>query len=89
MNAKDRKDLAKIADGMEQEPYSDAISELQDLLDAEQEKFDNMPEGLQNGDNGEKMQAAIDAIGAAIEHLTSAHDAVQEALSSIDEAVNA
>jgi len=42
------------------------ISELETIRDEEQEKYDNMPEGLQSGEKGEAMQSAIDALESAI-----------------------
>lgn len=43
----------------------DVHSELQEVRDAEQEKFDNMPESLQDSDRGQRMQECIDALDAA------------------------
>lgn len=49
---------------------------IQNILDEEQEAFDNMPEGLQLSDNGmiseeaqENLEAAIDSLEEAISHL--------------------
>ena len=49
---------------------------IQNILDDEQEAFDNMPEGLQASDNGmaseeaqENLDAAIDALEEAIGYL--------------------
>jgi hypothetical protein len=49
---------------------------IQNILDEEQEAFDNMPEGLQTSDNGivseeaqENLDAAIDALEEAISYL--------------------
>lgn len=41
---------------------SSLCDELGELRDEEQDYFDNMPEGLQGGEKGEKAQAAIDAM---------------------------
>lgn len=40
-------------------------SELQDILSEEQDAFDNMPEGLQQGERGEKAQEAISSLESA------------------------
>lgn len=40
--------------------------QIQEIVDEEQESFDNMPAGLQNSDRGETSQAAIDALENAI-----------------------
>lgn len=65
---------------------SDAISELEGLKekienirDAEQEYYDNMPEGLQQGDKGT-------AADNAISELSSAVDAIDEIISNLDNA---
>ena len=49
---------------------------VQNILDEEQEAFDNMPEGLQLSENGmaseaaqENLDAAIDALEDAISYL--------------------
>lgn len=47
---------------------SGLLSEAEELRDAEQEAFDSMPESLQEGERGEKMQEAI----SALEELISA-----------------
>ena len=53
--------------------------EIDSILEEEQEAYDNMPESLQNGERGEAMQEAIDALESAVgsceeldEYLTSA-----------------
>lgn len=35
---------------------------LEEVRDEEQESFDNLPEGLQEGEKGERMQENIDAL---------------------------
>ena len=55
--------------------------EIDGILAEEQEAYDNMPESLQEGERGEAMQEAIDALESAVssceeidEYLTDAHD---------------
>ena len=55
--------------------------EIDAILSDEQEAYDNMPESLQNGERGEAMQEAIDALESAVssceeidEYLTDAQD---------------
>lgn len=60
-------------------------SDLTDLRDEEQESFDNMPEGLQQGDRGQASSDAIDQLEGAISHL----ETVQEALQELENAVGA
>jgi hypothetical protein len=40
-------------------------SEIADILSEEQDAFDNMPEGLQEGERGDKAQEAISNLEAA------------------------
>lgn len=47
----------------------DVRDELQNLLDETQEKFNNLPEGLQNGQPGELQQGRIDALETGIQEL--------------------
>ena len=53
--------------------------EIDAILSDEQEAYDNMPESLQNGERGEAMQEAVDALESAVgsceeldEYLTNA-----------------
>lgn len=86
MNATRRKALAKLANEMEMEPFADLMSEVQTLLDEEQEAYDNMPESLQDGDRGQAAQAAIEQMQAAVDALSAAHDSLAEAVSALEEA---
>jgi uncharacterized coiled-coil DUF342 family protein len=55
---------------------------LEELKDAEQEYYDNMPESFQTGDKGQKAETAVDAIDSAIQ-------SIEEAAGYLDEAVTA
>lgn len=72
MNAQGRKEIAK---------YIATLEEIKDKLESmqedEQDKFDNMPEGLQESERGEAMQEAIDAIETACGSLDDAIDTLQ------------
>ena len=61
----------------------DLKSQLETIRDEEQGKFDNMPEGLQEGDKGEAMTSAIEAIEAAIEKC----DGFDDIASDLDNAM--
>ena len=54
MNEPRRKALRKI-----QYELEDISQRLQDLIDEEQEAFDNMPESIQGSERGEAMDEAI------------------------------
>jgi hypothetical protein len=72
MNAADRKQVAEILGELEdlQAKIGEQGNLLRDLADAEQDKFDNMPEGLQAGDTGQKIETNAG-------HLSEAADAAQ------------
>lgn len=59
MNKVRRQDLAEIFDTLDE-----AISQLGDVRDEEQEALDNLPESFQESPRGEAMQEAIDAMDA-------------------------
>lgn len=61
-------------------------SSLEDPMGEEQEYYDNMPEGFQNGEKGEKAQAAVSAMEEADGKLDEAVSALEEAISSLEEA---
>ena len=73
MNAHDRQELDRIV-GVLREAHSD----LQSLADAEQEKFDNMPEGLQQSDRGQKIEESADSLSDAAGDLDAVVDAVEQ-----------
>lgn len=50
---------------------SDTRSSLEGYRDDEQDKYDNMPEGLQGSDKGDTQQSIIEYLEAAIESLES------------------
>lgn len=52
---------------------------LQEVLEGEQEAFDNMPPSLQDGDRGERMQEAISALEDASGSIEGLESALQEA----------
>jgi methyl-accepting chemotaxis protein len=57
---------------------ADEISEeIGNLQGEEQDYLDAMPESLQNGEKGEKAQAAIDALGEAMDALGTIADEVE------------
>jgi hypothetical protein len=53
---------------------------VEEIKDDNQSSFDNMPEGLQNGEKGELMQNAIDS-------LTNVEYSLDEAINAIDTAI--
>jgi DNA repair exonuclease SbcCD ATPase subunit len=64
MNNQRRKALAKISLRLQElQGLIDTLTEdTETERDAEQEAFDNLPESLQEGERGQAMQAAIEAL---------------------------
>lgn len=87
MNNERRKIIAEIASKIRD--CLGPIEELKDALDApkseEEEYHDNMPESLQQGEKGEKSQAAFDAMEEADNNLQEALDALENAASKLEE----
>ena len=73
MNAKQRKTL---------QGYVESLDEIKCAIDEkaeeEQDKYDNMPEGLQESERGEAMQEAIDNLESASSSLEEAIDYLNE-----------
>lgn len=53
------------------------VSDLESILDEEQEAFDNMPVSLQEGERGEQSSTAIDALESATSEINSAIEALE------------
>jgi hypothetical protein len=72
MNNAQRKLLAIAMDKLRtaQQAIADISGDIEAIRDEEQDKYDNMPESLQSGDKGERMNEGI-------EHLTSLLDAIE------------
>lgn len=74
-------------DGVEDaEGLRDVATTVRDIGQAEQDKFDNMPEGLQQGDTGQTLEERAsqcsewaDAIDAKADELETALNEIQEA----------
>lgn len=67
MNAKIRKEIAKHIEAL-----IEITDKLESIRDDESEKYDNMPDGLQNSERGEKMQEAIDNLDSTISAIEEA-----------------
>jgi len=76
MNKERRKKIEELA-----EKAAEIKIEIEELLEAEQEAFDNLPESLQEGERGEAMQAAIDS-------LESASSSIDETVEYLNEVCN-
>lgn len=74
MNARRRKYINSVI-----EKLDELKSQIEDIMQEEQDALDNLPESLQYGERGERMQSAIDA-------LEYATDSVQEVIDNLNEA---
>lgn len=75
MNAKQRKTLQGYAESLDE-----IRSNIETMMEEEQSKLDNMPEGLQESERGEAMQEAIDNLESATSSLEEAIDYLNEIL---------
>lgn len=74
MNAQRRKQLAEAIAKLEE-----AQTLIEIVRDEEQDAFDNMPEGLQSGEKGQKMESAVSRMEDALNDLENAVDGLNEA----------
>lgn len=74
MNATRRNQIAAI-----KEKLQTLTNELETLQEQEQEAFDNMPEGLQMGERGQKSEDAANALGDCISNLQTAVEDLEAA----------
>lgn len=75
MNNPRRKKLAKL-----QEQIEEIRMALEEILEEEQEAYDNMPENLQYSERGEKAEECISALEDAVSNL-------EEVVENIDTAI--
>lgn len=73
MNKKDREELSSI-----KEQIQELVDQLRVLGEAEQEKFDNLSEGLQASERGERYQELSDCIESACSEIENALDELEE-----------
>ena len=73
MNKEDRKSLRHIVELLEE-----ALSGLEEMAETEGEKFDNMPEGLQEGERGQAIYEAAECLEEQAGSLQDIIDALGE-----------
>lgn len=56
--------------------------EIDELKNAEQEAFDNLPESLQGGESGQKMEGNVEILDEALDSLTEVDEALQGLVSA-------
>lgn len=67
MNAKDRKLVSEWSDKL----YK-IKSEIEAMKEEQEERFDNMPEGLQDSERADEMLDAIDNLDSAVSSIEEA-----------------
>jgi prefoldin subunit 5 len=84
MNRERRKELDRILAALDPltGPLEEARDDLENCRSEEQDYYDAMPEAFQNGDRGQAASEAAD-------QLQTAYDALDQAVSSLAEAIEA
>lgn len=72
MNNKRRKSLRIAMDGL---GYAKDL--LTEIVEAEEEAYFNMPEGLQESERGQQMESNIDTLNELIETIETALDEME------------
>lgn len=76
MNRERRKRIKNLQDSL-----CEIQSELQDLIDEENEAFDNLPEQFQDGDRGQQMQEYITYMEDSLSNIEEATEWLNEIVS--------
>lgn len=87
MNDTRRKELRKIITRLEKIDYElkEINSNLMDIITEEEEAYDNLPEGIQTSERGEKMQEIIDQLYDAQSDLDNI--SLEEVYNQIEEII--
>lgn len=72
MNAKRRKAISELVTKLDA-----IVSELTDIIQEENDYYDNMPDSLRDGEKGDKAQEAINQLEEAMTNAESAKDALE------------
>lgn len=73
MNKQDRKQLEKALNLI-----NEGLEIMSAIKDQEEEKFDNLPEGIQESERGEQFQENIDNLDSAISDIEGVIEYVEE-----------
>lgn len=84
MNAERRKRIDAVIESINKikDQLVDIRCEISDIKDGEEEAMNNLPESMQDGDRGQAMQDAIDAIDEAYSAI------MDDSIIDLDEAVS-
>lgn len=88
MNKDERKKLHKLEETVSRllDEVNTVLADIQDMEAAEQEKFDNLSEGLQASDMGQKLETSAQALQELAVCLETARDNLDEALGHFGDA---
>lgn len=75
MNKNQRKQLSELLDEIESH-----VSTFEEMAEEEQEKYDNMPENMQDSERAEAFQGAVNNLQEAADSLQSWIDEVRSNL---------
>lgn len=73
MNKERRARLAEVDDLL-----MEAVDDITEIVEDEQEAFDNLPEGLQCSSRGEAMEEAIDEMNSIINDIENVRERIQD-----------
>lgn len=73
MNKERRARLAEVDDLL-----MEAVDDITEIVEDEQDAFDNLPEGLQCSSRGEAMEEAIDEMNNIISDIENVRERIQE-----------
>jgi DNA repair ATPase RecN len=90
MNNKQRKKLyeEKVRLGNAHDIIESVRENLEEMYGEEQDKYDNLPEGLQESEMGEKLQEISELLEDASYDLDSISGEISDVLEKIDEVID-
>jgi len=90
MNNQQRKVLSELSDELNtmKDRIDEIKNEIEEIESEEQDKFDNMPEGFQGSDKGDKMQEGIDCLSNTQNELYTALSGLEDAISTLSDIYN-
>jgi len=86
MNASIRKEIKNIAGRIQDaiNTLEHAKGELEDIQSAEQDKFDNLSEGLQAAESGQKLEENAQSLEESVSNLDQLISEAEEVIESIN-----
>ena len=90
MNQERRHAISELINQVEIAAFEmrEAHAKLESLKDEEQTAFDNLPEGLQQAERGQQMEAIASALDDALNTLDTAIDDVEGAARDLESALD-